>query len=227
MSGLLRFCLRLSGRATIFDFMKSVFAICLTAASLVSLPLAHGDDLERKENDERFNRLSGRLDDLEDAYKAQNKRMGTMAEDVNTVLRAMREEQNKMSTTFVTHEELKKLYEKLQEIDQKREADKKLILEEIKEIQKLIAKAPVPPPTVIRDAPEPKETKNDGPAEYFPYTVQENDNLTAIIAAYNKRFKEDGKKTITFDQVKKANPGMNPNRLLVGHEIKIPAPPSK
>jgi hypothetical protein len=225
----MRFCLRLLERATIFNLMKSVLAICLTAASLVSLPLAHGDDLERKENEERFNRLSGRLDDLEDAYKAQNKRMGTMAEDVNTVLRSMREEQNKMSTTFVTHDDLKKVYEKLQEIDQKREADKKLILDEIKELQKLIAKTPVPapPPAVTHDAPEPKDDKAEGPREYFPYTVAENDNLTAIIAAYNKKFKEDGKGTITFAQVKKANPGLNPDRLIVGRKIKIPAPDSK
>lgn len=226
-SGLLRFCLRLEVRATIFGFMKSVLAICLMAASLVSLPPAHGDDLERKENDERFNRLSGRLDDLEDAYKAQNKRMGTMAEDVNTVLRSMREEQNKMSTTFVTHEELKKVYEKLQEIDQKREADKKLILDEIKELQKLIARVPVPPPAVVRETPDAKEEKVEGPREYFPYTVAENDNLTAIIAAYNKKFKEDGKGLITFEQVKKANPGLNPNKLIVGRKIKIPAPDSK
>ena len=207
--------------------MKTVFAICLMAASLLSLPLAHGDELERKENDERFNRLNGRLDDLEEAYRAQNKRMGTLAEDVNTVLRSMREEQNRMATTYVTHDELKKLYEKLQDIEQKREADKKLILEEIKEIQKLASKAPLPPPVIPKETPDPKEIKTESTEGYFPYTVQKNDNLTAIIAAYNAELKRQGKGTITYDQVRKANPGMNPNKLLVGHEIKIPVPASK
>jgi len=207
--------------------MKSVFVICLTAVSLLSLPLLRGDELERKENEERFNRLNGRLDDLEEAYRAQNKRMGALAEDVNTVLRSMREEQNRMANTYVTHDELKKLYEKLQDIEQKREADKKLILEEIKEIQKLAAKAPVPPPVLSQDTPDPKEIKMESTEGYFPYTVQKNDNLTSIIAAYNVELKKQGKGTITLDQVRRANPGINPNKLLVGHEIKIPVPASK
>ena len=57
--------------------------------------------------------------------------------------------------------------------------------------------------------------------------MQKGDTLSGIISAYNAELKKAGKPSITLEQVKKANPKMNPDRVPVGREILIPVPQGK
>jgi hypothetical protein len=146
----------------------------------------------------------------------------------------------------VNSQDLKRVYDKMAEMEKAREADKKLIVEQMEKLRELASKPPQtivitpppakpqprePQPVAHTPAPQPDPTPEpdipDFAGEYYPYKIKSGDNLTSIIAAYNAELKTKGKAPITLDMVKKANPKLNENRLVVGREIRIPVPADK
>jgi LysM repeat protein len=67
-----------------------------------------------------------------------------------------------------------------------------------------------------KEGDSPPPTK---PEKGYEYTVQEGDTLSRIVAALNKQ----GVK-LTAKQISDANPGVNWNRLAIGHKLFIPSP---
>jgi hypothetical protein len=147
---------------------------------------------------------------------------------------------------FATQSDIRKVYDKMAEIEKNRQADNNLVKDQFAELKKLLDKPPVviqsPPPTPApRDRDRDRDTKTSKPeineepplqeftGEFYPYKIKSGDRLTQIIAAYNAELKAQGKNKapITLDMIKKANPKLNPNNLLVGREIKIPIPPDR
>jgi LysM repeat protein len=132
----------------------------------------------------------------------------------------LREEAGKKAGGFASQEEMRKLAEKLQEIDQKRVADNEKILREIDKLAKTGT-------STGGKRPPKKETssgvENPAPAggteKGFKHVIQSGDTPSTIAQA----FREKGIK-VTTEQILKANPGLKPNSLKVGQEIFIPAP---
>ena len=124
-------------------------------------------------------------------------------------------------------DDLKKLADKIQEVDQKRVADKAAISQEmnksIDDLKTLIQTTAVAPSPAAIDKPKPSVT---GPDSGYSYTVQSGDHLSKIVAAYNATFKSKGMKTITQKQVKETNPDVKWDKLRVGQKIIIPDPAS-
>jgi vacuolar-type H+-ATPase subunit I/STV1 len=159
--------------------------------------------------EERLNRLTGQIEDLVTAHKGLQKQIREVADAVET----LRAQVNKPNTTYLTGEDLKPLLEAIREIDRKRVADAEKIQDQLKEIQRLAAAAP-PPPRRVEKPPA------DKPERGYEYEVQEGDTLLGIIAAVNR----ERNLKITMDQVRKANPGLVPERMRVGQKIFLPAP---
>jgi len=165
--------------------------------------------------EERLNRVNGHVEDLLAAQKIQQERIMELAKEVSN----LREQVAKNSGNFAGQEELQKLAEKVQEIDQKRVSDNERI---IKEIEKLGGHGV----GGRHEKPSPKSTKEEngktgsggGNEKGFEYVIQSGDTLSTIALAY----REKGIK-ITSDQIVKANPGLKPNSLKVGQKIFIPA----
>jgi len=180
--------------------------------------------VERREAEERYKRLAAIVDDLRDAYELQSKRLIALGEELHR-LRDENSQLSRNSGNYVSREEIRKLSEKLQEVDNKREADKKLILEELQKLAKANLTAAVPEPKTPAPSTPVEKTPENG--EFFTYTVQKGDTLMAIITAYNVELKKQGKAAVTLDAVKKANPNLNPNALRPGKEILIPVPSAR
>jgi LysM repeat protein len=70
--------------------------------------------------------------------------------------------------------------------------------------------------------PTPRTVTQD--FKFNTHKVQTGEFLGTIIIAYNRAYKDEGLGIVTQSQVLKANPGLNPNRLLIGQKIKIPLP---
>ena len=127
--------------------MKRV-SIFLIACLLFVTPAVRGQDAtaaaaqaEREAAEERYKRLNSAVEDLLAAQTEQQKRLATLAKE----LESLREQQTRPNTSYASQEDLKRLAEKIQEIDKKREADKKLILKEIGKLGKnLLAPATRP-----------------------------------------------------------------------------------
>ena len=215
--------------------MKRRFSIFMALAT--TLPVLAQDPAnraaainEQREADERYRSLSGIVEQLQEAYSAQTRRLNGLSSEINTLREQSRDDARKATANLATREELKRLAEQVQEIDKKREADTKLILEKIERLAK-IASTPAPvivTPAAINSSDSEsrphKPVSNDVPeGNYYMHKVKKGESLSAIIAAFNTKLKAEGKPTVTFDAVKKANPTMDPNNVIIGRTIRIPA----
>jgi hypothetical protein len=222
-----RFCLILIAATGICGWPRTNFAD--DAASAAAATAA----AQRYEAD--YKRLA---DTVEGLIESQVVLRQQLSEAKTEILRLHEEiERNKVNpSSFASAEEARELTKKLREIDEKRQSDRTLILEEIetkkkqtvKEVKELLQALPVAhdsPAPAKTTKPHPKEKKvekvKEGPQS--EYEVQPGDNLSKIVAGLNKQ----GIK-VTLDQILKANPGLKANTLYTGKKIIIPvAPPTE
>ena len=169
---------------------------------------------------QQLDKLSGQIQDLLEAQAKQGKQIDALTKELGEL-------REKVSTPPVndsaSREDLKKLAGQVQEIDQKRQDDRDLIL---KEIEKLAKAGAVAPPT--RKTSPPKNSTDDpgttatGPQKGYEYVIKAGDSLGLIVKAY----RDQGVK-VTKAQIIAANPKMNPDVLITGRKIFIPDPAAK
>jgi hypothetical protein len=196
----------------------------------------------QREAEERDRRTSSRIEGLEQSNAVQQRRINELINEVTNLRRQITDLEIRFKNSergAVTGTDIKKIYDKMAEIERNRQADNNLIKDQFVELRKILDKppviierpTPVQPPTNTREKQPKDNPPEDAPqeftGEYYPYKVKSGDNLTKIISAYNAQLKDQGKAPITLDMVKKANPKINSNNLMVGREIKIPIPPNK
>jgi hypothetical protein len=190
---------------------------------------------EREAAEERYNRLNSAVEGLLTSRDDMRQKLARLADEMVSV----RAEATKTDTgKYVTREELKKIVEKIQEIDEKREADRKLILAEFENLKKEItqivagsasssgrkARSTTRPETQEKPAAKPENKPGGGTPsnqEGVWYTIEARNTLTTIIAAHNEEFKKQGKKT-SLKLIEDANPGIKATSLKVGQKIFIP-----
>lgn len=181
------------------------------AVGMAAQPLSVAEARALQEHfDQRYQRLSGLVEDLLAAQVTLQKRVDALANEV----RSLREEQSRRPADVVTQQDLTRAIESLRNaINKQREDEGRKVLEELKRINTLVARlgdtgrsAPVPPPT--------------RPAHGYEYEIKAGDTLSAIVQAYRNA----GVKGLTVDQVLQANRGLRPETLIPGRTIFIPDP---
>lgn len=187
--------------------MKIISTIIVAVLILGSMPL-HAQDAALTE---RVDKLAGVLKDVIEAQDAQRKQIEALSKNIET----LRERINQSNPDVATQGDLRKLAEKLREVDEKRKDDVALILKEIENLGKSV-KASRPAPRPENTEAPPRPAGND---KGFEYQVQQGDTLSAIVAAY----REQGIK-VTVDQILAANPGLKPTTMRLGQKLFIPAP---
>ena len=205
---------------------------------------------EREAAEENYKLLSSAVNGLTASQADLQRRLGAVADEVRT----LRAQDNKIDTSkFATREEVNRLIESVKEIDRKREADKKLILDKFEELKNDLKKdlrQMLGAPSSAAPAASAKKSKigsasdkgSEKPPEKSPdkpgksaevattnqegvyYVVQAGNNLLAIVKAHNEEFKKQGKKT-TLQLVRDGNPGLKDTNLKVGQKIFIPLVP--
>ena len=199
--------------------MKKISVWVLTLVFAVSL--AHAQSTATQQ---QLDKLSGQIQDLLDAQAQQGKRLDALEKELSD----LRDKVNTpVANDYVTHDELRKIADKISEVDQKRKDDSDMIATQISNLAKAAAAAPLPPPThhtsskpapTIPDAPTTSsDNTSSTPSNGYYYPVKQGDQLGLIVKAY----RDKGVK-VTMKQVLAANPGIDPNKLLVGEKIFIP-----
>jgi nucleoid-associated protein YgaU len=190
--------------------MKRIYFL-LTTAALMTAPLARADDAAMEE---RINQLNGKVEDLVAGMDAQKKVINELRKEIE----GLREQQSKPTTAYATPEDLKRLAETVKEVDRKRIDDNEKVQAALVKLSKTLATTPTRPTrtqTSTTSDTEPPKHDDKG----FEYTIKAGDNLSTIV----KLYKEQNVK-ITTDQIMKANPGLQPDKLKIGQKIFIPAP---
>jgi LysM repeat protein len=159
--------------------------------------------------EERFNKLSAKIDVLIESRDAQNRKI----EELARAIESLQQQAGRPSPNYASQEDVKLLAEKLKEVDRKRQEDNDRILDSIKRELASAIRTPSPRPT-----PAAGDTSSI-PDKGYEHVVKEGETLSAIIAAY----RENNVK-VTLDQVLKANPGLKPTQMRVGQKVFIPAP---
>jgi Tfp pilus assembly protein FimV len=167
--------------------------------------------------EERLNKLSGRVDDLQAAQEALRRQIDALSRE-NASLREQLN--NRPKVNYATVEDLKRVADAIKDVDRRRIEDAERVHDEL---LKIAEKLKAPPPPTRKTAPPRDETpppeKSSGPEKGYEYVVQKGDTLSAIIQAY----REKGIK-VTQDQILKANPKLKPSRMYEGQKIWIPTP---
>lgn len=174
--------------------------------------LPFGSRAQDAATEERLNKLNGYVQDLLEDKANQRRQLESLSREVQS----LREQMSKPTGNYASQEELRRLAETIKEIDEKREADKKLILKEIENLAKLLKSTPSQPRS--GGSSKPSESGNR-PERGFEHTVGPGDTLSTISQA----FREKGIK-VSVDQILKANPGLVPEKMQVGQKLWIPEP---
>jgi len=197
---------------------------------VISLPLAArcaiGQDAAaiaaQEAADERYKRMAADIQALQLDNESLKAKIASLEQKIDD----MRQQQTAASNNSGLQDDLKRLGEKIVEVDQKREADKLAISEEIRKsigaLEKSLAGSGTPPRLA-----QPKSTPDAAPVASgndLSYTIKEGDTISVIVKAFNADFKSKGWKTITLKQTMDANPNLDPNRLRIGQKINIPRP---
>ncbi|MGO8927226.1 MAG: LysM peptidoglycan-binding domain-containing protein [Limisphaerales bacterium] len=195
--------------------MKRVsFLLVTLALCSASAPAVRAQDAA---TEERLNKLSARIDDLEASRDALKKRVEDLAKDVDSV----REQAAKPTANYARPEDLNRLADAIKDVDRKRMEDADKIHAELLKLRDVL-KAPLTSPKAKTTPPPKEKSAPEQPAadaKVFPYTIRPDDTLDAIVQAY----KEKNIK-VTVAEILKANPGLKPERLIPGKKIYIPAP---
>jgi LysM repeat protein len=171
---------------------------------------------------QQIDKLYGQMQDLIEAQAAQAKRLDALEKQVSDLGDKLNQP---AAGGGADADDLKKLAAQVQEIDKKRQADNDLILKQIEKLGKVSGGSTghKSSPAVSTTAPTDTSTPGaSGPQKGYDYTIAANDTVSAIAKAYRAQ----GVK-VTSTQILAANPGLNPNSLVVGKKIFIPDPNAK
>ena len=159
----------------------------------------------------------------------QQKRISELTRQLQTV----REEANRQKSdpaVATVSDQVRKLSEKIEEVDRKRINDAAVVKEQFDKLVDLIKATPVGTPRVPHSDAGPDTQKQKArpapaiPDKGYECVVEDKDTVSGIISRYNAEFKKQGKKGVSLQQVLDANPGLVPAKLKVGQKIFIPMP---
>jgi LysM repeat protein len=203
----------------------SFFTLAAAAQDAPPASTPAADIAAKQGADERYERMAADIQ----ALQAANDALQTKLSAIEQQLQDLRNQPTQPAGNFSTADDLKRLADKIQEVDKKREEDKQAIAEEIrKSIAELKhALADGSPPSRVSSSKPAAPAESPDTEKGFVYKIQEGDSLSAIVKAYNADFTSKGMKTISVKQAMEANPGVDWNRLRVGQKIVIPRPQSQ
>jgi hypothetical protein len=221
--------LKHTGGQSSFRFMRRAWICGALAVWVMTAPdlSAQSDGsraaaiADREAAEERYRRLNTAVEGMLGAQAEQQRRLDALAAELQRV----RTETARAGGDFVTRSELNELVKTIQEIDRKREQDRRVILEELAALGKSLAELVKSPPR--RTEPPPAQKPATGsPAfqEFVEHTVQPRETIWALVTAYNAEYRAQGKQT-SEKLIMEANPKVRAEALIVGQKIVIPLVP--
>jgi len=183
---------------------------------------------ERELAEERHRSLTKRLTDLEESFAALQKNVTALRDEVRYLKDDVDRIKNK-NEGGATQESIKKLAEKIEEVDRKRAASDERNFKELEELQKAVLQKPLagsrPAPGSANAGGTVRPTTGNPPGNSgvkqvgYKYKIRSGDTLAALVITLRKQGLN-----VTQAQIEKANEGVNWNRLQIGQEIFIPQP---
>ena len=215
--------LDVAGKPAFHSGMKRILLCLFITVFAVTLGRAQGSATQQQ-----LEELNGRIQTLIEGQAANEKRIEALSREVSE----LRDKVNVPPPVNdgASRDDLRKLATTVRELAEKQQADKELILDNIKQLGRAMSADPgstsgrgvkkggkkTESPKVEDPAPP------SGPLVGHEYKVQPGDSFGLIV----KAFQDKGVK-VTRKQVLAANPNLDPDKILVGQKIFIPDPAAK
>ena len=199
-------------------------------------------DAVRQELEDRLRRVERDLEAVKEANDSLRKKLSSLDTVVTEVSRTAVDRANSNNNLLkltASKDELLQLERALKDSEQRREADKKWFVEQLRELSKVMGAAPSAPPSFTPTSP-PKAGKTksaattDEKSRPHPpgvpdtgvfHLVEKNQTALEILKAYNDDQKAKGRPgKLTLKQLEAANPGANLDKLRSGQKLFIPIP---
>jgi len=227
---------------------RILLALTLGTALLLALPARAQNavgEAARQELEDRLRRVERDLEAMKEANDVLRRKLTSLETGVNEVGRAAVDRANANNNILkltASKDELAQLETALTQSEQRREADKKWFVEQLKELGKVIANPPSPPPSqspAVAPHVTPKAGKSKGdsgrektqalppgmPDTGVYHVVEKDQTALEILKAYNDDLKAKGRPgKITLKQLEAANPHANVDKLRTGQKLFIPIP---
>ena len=196
------------------------------SASALAQDSPAADAAAREETESNAKRINIKVEQLEETLQTQQKRIAALVGEVH----ALREELDRLKSrneNAATQESIKRLADKIEEVDKKRQADNELVIAQFKALGKGLSKSVQPKEPAAPTANKieaakvdpPPQNNNAPPEKGYTYKIKDGDTLVRIVTELrNQGFK------VTQKQVMDANPKVNWNRLKIGQSVFIPEP---
>lgn len=166
---------------------------------------------EREDAQERYRRVSAKIEDLENAIQTYNQQFQKMEAEIHR----LRNELSKGREGAPDASALSEIRRKIEIVDRAREADQENVMKEFARLRKELLGTLTKPPKSNSTSPTPLPQATE---KGFEYSIRDGDTLAKLVFALNKQ----GVK-VTQKQIEQANPGTKWNQLQVGKKIFIPA----
>lgn len=148
---------------------------------------------------ERVNKLSFYVDELMADKARQQQQITDLTREVESLRRQLQQ-----NSGGARSEEVAAVAEALKQLDRKHQDDMEVVARQIEKL----GRTPPPPREVT---PPPRQERG------FEYKVEPGNTLSAIAKAY-----QDNGVAVTVEDILRANPGLDANKLKVGQVIIIP-----
>lgn len=209
--------------ASSFGVMKSLMIVALCLAGVVTTAVGQSGNLVAnaawQEMQDRTRRQQAEIEDLKALVNSMSENLTVLRKRIveqNEAMQKIVEAQKLALGDFVSKDELSGVTLSVKEAEKNREADKKLFIKKFEELRRLILSTPTKSTPARSTPPAPNQRGVE-------HKVESGETLSAIMDAYNAELKRRGSKArITVDSLKKANPGLKPDRIFVGQKIFIP-----
>jgi len=181
---------------------------------------------EREEIQANYKRVNTKIEQLEETLQSQQKQIATLISEIHSLSGEV-DRLKSRNENAATQDAIKRLADKIEEVDKKRQSDNELVRSQFKSLGKELArsvqpKEPVAPPVTPKaDKPDKGSTPNEPPVpeNLLAYKIKDGDTLVRIVTDLRAQgFK------VTQKQVMDANPKVNWNKLKIGQTVLIPSP---
>jgi Tfp pilus assembly protein FimV len=202
--------------------MKQDFLWATVLAALVWSPMASFAQesptavAEREEFTANYRRMNTKIEQLEDTLQAYQKQLGALVDEVHS-LRGEVDRLKSRNESAATQDSIKRLADKIEEVDKKRQADNELVISQLKALGKGLSKTVPKEPAVNPRSEKPPVSESAPPEKAYEYKIKDGDTLVRIIQDLRAQNYKVSQK-----QVMDANPGVNWTRLKIGQTIYIP-----
>lgn len=202
-----------------------LLSLCTPLARAQETPAAVA---ERQEAEERYKRMTAKVEDLEAAVQSFQQRFAAMAEEIRSLREELARAKNP-GRDAALEETLKAHAKAIEEVDRKRQADNEKVIAEFERLGKRLLERPAPQPPRTKDpgtSTSPGTTastgaRNSSSEKGYEYTIRAGDTLSGLVLALGK---QNPPIKVTQKQLREANPKVNWDRLSIGQKVFIPAP---